>query len=186
MSSPSDRVRRKSPGSGSRVEHEIERNQEILKPDALAEFEQALTAYRQIEQRALPEFKGAECEQTYPQHLQGICTDQRESLYWSFTTRLVRTDQDGRIQRTVNVRSHHGDLCYRDGRLYVAVNYGDFNNPKGNADSWVCVYDADTLELLQEIAVPDVRYGAGGIGYHNQRFVVVGGLPDNANRESGV
>ncbi len=31
------------------------------------------------------------CEGTYQHHLQGVCTDEN-SIYWSFTTNLVKTD----------------------------------------------------------------------------------------------
>jgi hypothetical protein len=60
----------------------------------------------------------------------------------------------------------------------VAVNLGRFNDPQGNADSWIYVYDADTLEELARHEVQQVVYGAGGIGHQGGRFFVVGGLPD--------
>src|SRR5690606_29746611 len=76
------------------------------------------------------------CEGTYPHHLQGICADD-EAIYWSFTTTLVKTNLDGDLLKSVPVANHHGDLCHHDGKLYVAVNLGKFNDPQGNADSWV-------------------------------------------------
>ena len=84
------------------------------------------------------------CEGTYQHHLQGVCTDEK-SIYWSFTTTLVKTDMEGTLLKQVPVANHHGDLCFHDGKLYVAVNLGKFNDPEGNADSWVYVYDAETL-----------------------------------------
>ncbi|MCX6915199.1 MAG: hypothetical protein NT167_19505 [Verrucomicrobia bacterium] len=39
------------------------------------------------------------------------------------------------------------------------------------------VYDADTLAELTRHRVPEVVHGAGGIGYHDGKFIVVGGLP---------
>ncbi len=122
-------------------------------------------------------FHAVRCEGSYAGHLQGVCTDQRESIYWSFTTVLVKTDADGRVQRKIDVASHHGDLCYHDGKVYVAVNLGKFNLPAGEADSWVYVYDAESLEELARHRVPEVVHGAGGIAYHDGRFLVVGGLP---------
>jgi hypothetical protein len=116
------------------------------------------------------------CEGVYPMHLQGICTDEK-SLFWSFTDALVKTEMGGRIRKKVAVANHHGDLCYHDGKVYVAVNLGKFNDPRGNADSWVYVYDAENLREVARHKVPEVVYGAGGIGYHGDRFVVVGGLP---------
>jgi hypothetical protein len=126
---------------------------------------------------AAPGFKAAECEGTYPHHLQGICVDE-ESIYWSFTTTLVKTDLEGHLQKRVPVANHHGDLCHRDGRLYVAVNLGKFNDPQGNADSWVYVYDADTLEEIARHETQQVFHGAGGIGFRDGHFFVVGGLPE--------
>ncbi len=120
------------------------------------------------------------CEGTYPGHLQGVCTNERDAIYWSFTTELVKTDTDGRVQKKIDVATHHGDLCFHEGKLYVAVNLGKFNLPAGQADSWVYVYDADTLKELARHAVQEVVHGAGGIAWHDGRFLVVGGLPIGA------
>ena len=122
--------------------------------------------------------QNVECVGTYPHHLQGICTDTDGAVYWSFTTTLVRTDASGKVTHKVDVANHHGDLCYLDGRLYVAVNFGRFNDPDGHADSWVYVYDASDLSLLAKHETQQVVHGAGGIGYHDGRFFVIGGLPD--------
>ena len=128
-----------------------------------------------------PAFHAIACEGTYPRHLQGFCTNDRDAIFWCFTTTLVKTDADGRVLKQVPVASHHGDLCYKDGRVYVAVNLGKFNDPKGNADSWVYVYDAATLNELARHAVQEVFHEAGGIGFRNDRFFVVGGLPDGVD-----
>lgn len=117
------------------------------------------------------------CEGTYKHHLQGICVD-AGAIYWSFTTTLVKTDRAGKVLKKVPAANHHGDLCLHRGRLYVAVNLGEFNDPEGNADSWIYVYDADTLEELARHATPEVFHGAGGIGVREGRFFVVGGLPE--------
>ncbi|MFG0335895.1 MAG: hypothetical protein ACF8TS_21260 [Maioricimonas sp. JB049] len=122
-------------------------------------------------------FKATVCEGRYPHHLQGVCTDENESLYWCFTTVLVKTDSDGKVQKKIDVANHHGDLCYHDGKVYVAVNLGQFNRPAGQADSWVYVYDAETLAELARHEVPQVVHGAGGMACHDGRFIVVGGLP---------
>jgi len=122
-------------------------------------------------------FQAVDCEGVYPKHLQGICTDNRDSIFWCFTDVLVRTDRQGRVLCKVPVASHHGDLCFQDGKLYVAVNLGEFNQPPGRADSWIYVYAADDLRELARHAVPEVVHGAGGIGCLGGRFMGVGGLP---------
>jgi hypothetical protein len=117
------------------------------------------------------------CEGTYQHHLQGVCTDHK-AIYWSFTTTLVKTDLKGQLLKKVPVANHHGDLCHHEGKLYVAVNLGKFNDPDGNADSWIYVYDVEDLNELSRHETPQVVYGAGGIGVRDGHFFVVGGLPD--------
>ncbi len=119
-----------------------------------------------------------QCEGRYRHHLQGVCQDSDGNLYWSFTTTLVKTDGNGKVLKKVDVANHHGDLCYADGQLFVAVNYGQFNNPLGNADNEVVVYLAETLEQKARHKIPQVKHGAGGIASHNGKFIVVGGLPE--------
>lgn len=127
------------------------------------------------------DFLPVACEGTYSGHLQGVCTDGAGAIFWSFTTKLVKTDPSGRIVKHVDVASHHGDLDFHDGKLFVAVNLGKFNDPKGNADSWVYVYDAGDLSLVAKHRTPEAFHGAGGIAFHDGRFLVVGGLPDAVN-----
>jgi hypothetical protein len=128
--------------------------------------------------RTAPAFQAAECEGVYRNHLQGICTDGREAIFWSWTDVLVKTDRRGHALKRVNVANHHGDLCFLDGRIFVAVNLGEFNRPAGRADSWVYVYDGKTLAELARRPTPELVHGAGGIAYHDGRFIVVGGLPE--------
>ena len=127
------------------------------------------------------QFQPAACEGVYPNHLQGICTDERNAIFWSWTDALVKTDLQGHILKQVKAPTHQGDLCYRDGKIYVAVNLGKFNLPAGRADSWVYVYDADTLAELARHRLPEVVHGAGGIACHDGKFIVVGGLPEAVN-----
>jgi hypothetical protein len=124
-------------------------------------------------------FQAVTCEGTYPRHLQGVCTDEQDAVFWSFTTKLVKTDRHGKIVKQVDVANHHGDLCFHKGKVYVALNLGKFNDPNGNADSWVYVYDAGDLALLAKHKTSEVFHGAGGIAFHDGKFMVVGGLPDN-------
>lgn len=126
-------------------------------------------------------FVSATCEGTYAHHLQGVCTDE-SSIYWSFTTTLVKTDMQGKLLKKVSVANHHGDLCLHQGKLFVAVNLGKFNDPQGNADSWVYVYDADSLDEIGRHETQEVFHGAGGIGIHDNHFFVVGGLPDDVEQ----
>ena len=123
-------------------------------------------------------FGPVKCAGDYAQHLQGVCTNGRDAIYWSFTTALVKTDSSGAVVEQIDVPSHHGDLCYRDGRIYVAVNFGKFNDPQGHADGWIYVYDAGDLSLVAKHPTPQVLHGAGGIAHDGGRFLVVGGLPE--------
>ncbi len=129
-----------------------------------------------------PRFRNVVCEGDYKHHLQGVCTNESNAIYWSFTTELVKTDRQGRVQKKVPVVSHHGDLCFHGDKLFVAVNLGSFNDPKGNADSWVYVYDAESLKFLSKHETQEVFHGAGGIGVMNGGFYVVGGLPDGVEQ----
>ncbi|MFM8271458.1 MAG: hypothetical protein ACKODX_03905, partial [Gemmata sp.] len=58
------------------------------------------------------EFGAVSCEGTYPHHLQGVCTDEKDAIFWCFTTKLVKTDRTGKVVKLVEVANHHGDLCF--------------------------------------------------------------------------
>ncbi len=118
------------------------------------------------------------CEGKYPNHLQGICTNGKDVIYWSFTDMLVKTDFKGNTIKQIAVDNHHGDLCFANGRIFVAVNLNEFNNPEGHADSWVYEYDSETLSELKRYQLPEVIYGAGAIACDGTRFIVAGGLPE--------
>jgi hypothetical protein len=122
-----------------------------------------------------------QCEGLYPMHLQGISTDKNNSIYWSFTNEMVRTDLKGKVLNRIKVLSHHGDLCYEDGNIYIAVNLGKFNQLAGQADSWVFVYDARDLKELARHRMPELVHGAGGMAFNKGKFYVVGGLPVGFN-----
>jgi hypothetical protein len=123
-------------------------------------------------------FGNTACEGDYQHHLQGVCTDESDSIFWSFTTELIKTDPQGKVIKKIPVANHHGDLCFHEGKVYVAVNLGKFNDPEGNADSWVYVYDAETLEEVAKHEVQEVFHGAGGMDEKDGHFFVVGGLPN--------
>lgn len=122
-------------------------------------------------------FGGSEivCEGAYGGHLQGVCTD-GTNIWWSFTVEIVKTDLAGKVLTTRKARSHQGDLCIKDGVVYVAANHGRFNT-ENQADSWVESYDAKTLEPKRTWKLPEVPHGAGGMTWKGDRFYVVGGLP---------
>jgi hypothetical protein len=126
---------------------------------------------------ALPQFPPVQCHGHYPLHLQGICTDQKAAIFWSWTDQLVKTDPSGHVLKQVPAANHHGDLCYLQGKVYVAVNLGKFNQPPGQEDSWIFVYEAETLTEIARHPVPELVHGAGGIATDGKRFLVVGGLP---------
>lgn len=65
--------------------------------------------------------------------------------------------------------------------MYVATNLAKFNRPAGEADSWIYVYDGDTLAALAKHRVPKVVHGAGGMAWREGRFYIVGGLPPDVN-----
>lgn len=124
------------------------------------------------------------CEGEYPEHLQGVCSD-GNFFYWSWTTFLVKTDLDGKLVNRVKVHSHHGDLCFYDSKLFVAVNLGKFNEASPDeADSWIYVYDAGSLEELERYRLPEVVHGAGAVAHDGDKFMVAGGLPDGYNENS--
>ena len=130
---------------------------------------------------APPAWQEAACEGAYPRHVQGVCSNGRDALYWSWTDAMVKTDLTGKVLQRVPADNHQGDLCHHAGKIYVAVNLGKFNRPAGEADSWVYIYDAATLKEERRVAVPELVHGAGGMACDGRRFLIVGGLPDEVN-----
>ena len=129
---------------------------------------------------ALPHLKEGErinCPGEYPGHLQGIATDGK-SIYWSFSSCVVRTDLRGGFLAKAKVPFHGGDPCWYGERLYVPVG-SDFNRerPKGKkSNEWIYEFDS-ALKLVKKHRLVKFQYGAGGIAAHNGRFFVVGGRP---------
>ena len=117
------------------------------------------------------------CPGSYDGHLQGIDVDSEKNIYWSFTVSLVKTDSSGKLLKKIDVPSHHGDLCYLDDKIFVAVNLGKFNKEKGFADSWVYIYNASDLSFIKKYEVQQAIHGAGGMEYHDGHFYIIGGLP---------
>lgn len=121
------------------------------------------------------------CPGSYGGHLQGLATDEARNIYWSFTVVIVKTDAEGNLLQKVDAPTHQGGLCVAQGKLCVAVNLGKFNLEPGSADSWLYVYDTETLALLEKRAVPEVVHGAGGVTWHDGAYAIVGGLPPGHN-----
>ena len=119
------------------------------------------------------------CEGEYDRHLQGVATDGK-SIYWSFTTVIVKTDLAGKLLARVDAPRHQGDLCVKDGVVYVAVNRGAFNQ-ENEGVSEISSYDAKTLKHLKTWKI-DMPHGAGGMTFVGDRFYVVGGLPATHER----
>lgn len=117
------------------------------------------------------------CGGEYSGHLQGIAVD-GESIYWSFTSALVKTDLKGKVLASVDVVRHHGDLCVHDGKVYVAVNLTAFNRLCPPGKNFVYEYRAEDLAFVRRYPVDEMIYGAGGIEFADGSFFVVGGLPD--------
>lgn len=118
---------------------------------------------------------------TYDGHLQGMATNFDNYIFWSHTQQLVKTDLKGNVLEEIDVENHHGDLEYYQGKVYVAVNFGNFNEEPGLADSWVYVYDAKDLAFIEKYPTPEVVHGAGGMAIHNDRVMIVGGLPEKGD-----
>ncbi len=114
------------------------------------------------------------CDGQYAKHLQGVASNGVDAIYWSFTDVVVKTNLQGQVLARVAGPTHHGDLCYANGRIYVAWS-NQFNKP--GAQSKVYCYDADTLDLQRIVPVPEVTYGAGGMDYADGHFFIIGGLP---------
>lgn len=107
-----------------------------------------------------------------PRHLQGVTCD-GSAIYWSYTTRLVKTDLTGAQLAAVDVPGHSGDLCVHLGKVYIATEEGRYVR-ESNFKQEVRVYDAATLNLLKKYNI-DADCAAKGllsssIEYANGRF----------------
>ena len=119
------------------------------------------------------------CGGEYPGHLQGMATDGK-AIYWVFTRGIVKTDFSGRLLAKRAMPYHAGDPCWHEGKLYVPVCSSGFNRklkPGAVSKNYVHVFDAE-LKPLKKHHIPELEYGAGGMGVRDGRFFVVGGRPD--------
>lgn len=121
---------------------------------------------------------GIECDSIHPYHCQGVATD-GTSLYWSFTTELVKTDLSGRTSKTYAVKSGHmGDLCVHDGKVYVGVNMRSASDGTRVGDE-VWVLDPEEMKLLKRIPTPQTIWCNNGLEWYGGAFWVV----SNGSRE---
>ncbi|MCX6915200.1 MAG: hypothetical protein NT167_19510 [Verrucomicrobia bacterium] len=59
-------------------------------------------------------FQSTKCAGVYAGHLQGICTDERDAIYWSWTDTLVKTEAHGHVLKQVfNLRRSRGFVGVR-------------------------------------------------------------------------
>ena len=118
------------------------------------------------------------CEGDYRFHLQGVATD-GTNVFWSFTTDLVKTDRSGRVLCKDSIRreeGHMGDLCFKDGLLYVGMNMGVAKEGWRNGDE-VWVYDAATLKLLRKHPTPETIWCNNGLEWCDGFFWVITSAP---------
>ena len=115
------------------------------------------------------------CEGEYPYHLQGVATD-GTNVYWTFTTVLAKTDWSGKLIGSSAIeKGHMGDLCFRNGRLYVGMNHGMKNGARAGDEVWI--YDARTLELIEKRATPEPAWCNNGVEWYGGGFWVVTSAP---------
>ena len=101
---------------------------------------------------------------TYTQHLQSIAYD-GTYVYWSFTNKLVKSQEDGTTVLAVDVPSHSGSICYNDNKIYVPLCVGGYGTGSVNT---INVYQTSDLTLIDShVITDDIEYGIGAIAYNS-------------------
>jgi hypothetical protein len=120
------------------------------------------------------------CGGAWRAHCQGVATDSRH-IYWSFTVALVKTDLKGNVVAKMEIpNGHMGDLCHKDGKLYVGVNNGRTAEGTRVGDE-VWVFDAATLSREAVHPTPQTIWCNNGIEWYGGSFWVIGNVsPDSA------
>jgi len=74
-------------------------------------------------------------------HMQGMTIDDnRQYMYFSFTSMLVKTDMSGNVLGSVvGLTGHLGDLAFYDGKVYGSLEYKDKNS------FYIAVFDAKKI-----------------------------------------
>ena len=104
-------------------------------------------------------------------HCQGIAVDpQKGYIYYSFTTKLVKSDLDGNIIGTVdNIIGHLGCIDFHDadGKLYASLEYKNdsigkgilrkLNMSEGNMQNgfYIAIFDVDRIDRMDMDAERD-------------------------------
>ena len=105
----------------------------------------------------------------YRYHLQGTASD-GNSIFWTFTDVLVKTDMQGNLVKEIQVPSHHGDCCVEGGKLYVSTH---MNWPRKDATSWIYVYDCADLAFVTKYPLAEYdQRGVDGITFHDGHFYI--------------
>jgi hypothetical protein len=119
--------------------------------------------------------KPIECEGAWRAHCQGVATDGRH-IYWSFTVALVKTDMNGRlVAKTEIPNGHMGDLCHKDGKVYIGINNKTRADGTRTGDE-VWVYDAATLKREAVHPTPQTIWCNNGIEWCGNSWWIIGNL----------
>lgn len=115
------------------------------------------------------------CEGVYPFHPQGVATD-GTSVYWSFTTVLVKTDWRGKALATYETKGGHmGDLCCHGGSVYVGIN--NFSSRGIRVGDEVWRFDGASLTLEKKFPTPQTVFCNNGLEWYGGCFFVIGSAP---------
>jgi len=107
-------------------------------------------------------FDSVRCDGVWSDRLRGLAVDPRGSIYWSFGSDLVRSDERGHVLAAARGLGGVGDLCFRNGRvLAIASGMGEV----------LLELDGATLEIvarhelkLADGGGPGVLAGIGWVG----------------------
>ena len=124
--------------------------------------------------------KEIRCEGVYPWHLQGVATD-GTNVFWTFTTVLVKTDLTGKFLAKDEIpRSggHMGDLCCKDGKVFVGMNMGVAKGCRVGDEVWE--YDASTLTLLKKYPTPETIFCNNGLEWYDGCFWIITSAPKHS------
>lgn len=117
------------------------------------------------------------CEGVYPWHLQGVATDGK-SIFWSFTTVLVKTGLDGKFISRYEIdrkAGHMGDLCCNGGRVYVGVARGEIRRCQTGDEVWE--FDSVSMTLLRKYPTPQTVWSNNGIEFYDGSFWIISSAP---------